>query len=149
MVYICICVHAKSFQSCLTLCDCMGCSPPGSSAHGVLQARILEWVAVPFSRGSSQPRDRTHVCLHFSALVGRFFTTSTTWEAPYVCVCVCVCVCVYDHVFIIYWWALRLPLHIFLSLKYSWFTMLCYFYGCSVQWFKYTYVLFQILFPFR
>ena len=44
-------------QSCLTLCDLMGCSPPGSSVHGVLQARILEWVVIPFSRGSFRPRD--------------------------------------------------------------------------------------------
>ena len=44
-------------QSCLTLCDPMNYSPPGSSVHGILQARILEWVAIPFSRGSSQPRD--------------------------------------------------------------------------------------------
>ena len=40
----------------VTLCDPMDCSPPGSSAHGILQARILKWVAIPFSRGSSQPR---------------------------------------------------------------------------------------------
>ena len=43
-------------QSCLTLCDPMDCSPPGSSVHGILQGRVLEWVAFPFSRGSSQPR---------------------------------------------------------------------------------------------
>ena len=41
--------------------DCMDCSPPGSSVHRILQARILEWVAISFSRGSSWPRDRTHV----------------------------------------------------------------------------------------
>ena len=40
------------------------CGPPGSSVHGILQARILEWVAMPSSRGSSRPRDRTHICLH-------------------------------------------------------------------------------------
>ena len=45
----------------LTLCDPMDCSPPGSSVHGILQERILEWVAVPFSRGSFQPRDQTQV----------------------------------------------------------------------------------------
>ena len=51
---------AKSLQSCLTLCDTMDCSPPGFSVHGILQARILEWVAIPFSRGwSSWPRDLT------------------------------------------------------------------------------------------
>ena len=46
-------------QSCLTLWDPVDCSPPDSSAHGILQARMQEWVAIPFSRGSSQPRDRT------------------------------------------------------------------------------------------
>ena len=44
-------------QQCLTPCDPMDCSPPGSSVHGILQARILEWVAIPFFKGSSQPRD--------------------------------------------------------------------------------------------
>ena len=48
-------------QLCPTLCNPMDCSPPGSSVHGILQARILEWVAMPSSRGSSQPRDGTHV----------------------------------------------------------------------------------------
>ena len=56
-------------QSCLTLCDPVDCSPPGSSAHGILQARILEWVAISFSKGSSQPRDRTQV----SRIAGRCF----------------------------------------------------------------------------
>ena len=50
---------AKSLQSCPTICDFMNCSPPGSSVHGILQARILEWVAIPSSRGSFQPRDGT------------------------------------------------------------------------------------------
>ena len=50
-------VHAKSLQSCLTLCNPMDCSPPASSVHAILQARMLEWVAVPSSRGSSRPRD--------------------------------------------------------------------------------------------
>ena len=49
-------------QSCLPLCDPMDYSLPGSSGHGILQARILEWVAFPFSWGSSQPRDLTQVC---------------------------------------------------------------------------------------
>ena len=48
-------------QSCWTLCDPMDCSPPGSSVCGILQARILEWVAIPFSKGSSWPRDWTRV----------------------------------------------------------------------------------------
>ena len=65
---------AKSLQSCLTLCDPRGCSTPGSSVHGILQARILEWVAVPSSRGSSWPRDWTLVSWR-SCIVGGFFTT--------------------------------------------------------------------------
>ena len=56
-------------QSCPTLCNPMDCSPPGSSIHGILQARILEWVAISSSRGSSRPRDRTQV----SHIAGRCF----------------------------------------------------------------------------
>ena len=57
-------VSAKSLQLCLTLCNPMDCIPPGFSVHGILQARILEWVATPSSRGSSWLRDRTHIsCL--------------------------------------------------------------------------------------
>ena len=54
----------------VALCDPVDRNPPGSSVHSILQARILEWVAVPFSRGSSQLRDRTWVSL----IAGRFFT---------------------------------------------------------------------------
>ena len=61
LLLICLaCLRAKSLQSCLTLCNPMDCSPPGSSVHGILQARILAWVARSSSRGSSQPRDRIH-----------------------------------------------------------------------------------------
>ena len=72
---------AKSLQSGPTLCDPMDCSLPGSSVHGILQARILEWVALPFSRGSSCQGSNPHLLhlLHWQA--GFFFTTSTTWEA--------------------------------------------------------------------
>ena len=56
-----MCVQAKSLQWCMTLCDPIDCSPPGSSVHGILQARILECVAMPSSRESSQPRDQTRV----------------------------------------------------------------------------------------
>ena len=57
-------------QLCPMLCDTVICSPPGSSVHGILQARILEWVGISFSRGSSPSRDRTLV----SCIPGRFFT---------------------------------------------------------------------------
>ena len=67
-VCACVCVCG---QLCLTLCDPMDCSPQGSSVHGISQARILEWVAISFSRGSSWPMDQTCV----SCIAGRFFTT--------------------------------------------------------------------------
>ena len=59
-------------QSCLTLCDPMNCSPPGSSVHGILQARILERVAMPSSRGSSRSRDWTGIS-YISCIADRFF----------------------------------------------------------------------------
>ena len=86
------CLHAKSLQSCLTLCGPMDCSPPGSSVHGILQARILEWVAVSSFRGSlgpsipsllcflhwqvgylplAQPKDWQIVCLYFCGGISR------------------------------------------------------------------------------
>ena len=67
-------------QSCPTLAIPMDCSPSGSSVHGVFQARILEWVSMPFSRLSSHPRDRTWV----SCIIGRFFTIWATREALYI-----------------------------------------------------------------
>ena len=64
--------HARLFAT-------LGCSPPGSSVHGISQARILEWVAISSSRGTSQPRDQT-ASLASPALTGRFFTISAIWE---------------------------------------------------------------------
>ena len=63
-------------QSCPTLCDTMDCSLPGSSAHGIFQATALEWSAISFAKGSSQPRDRTRV----SRIVDRRFTLWATRE---------------------------------------------------------------------
>ena len=68
--------ESEVVQSCRTLCDPMDCSLPGSSVHGILQARILEWVTISFSRGSSQPRDRTQV----SCIGGRYFNLGATRE---------------------------------------------------------------------
>ena len=73
----CMKVKSEIAQSCPTLCDLVDCSPPGSSVHGILQARILEWVAISFSRGSSQPRDWTQV----SYIAGRRFNLWATREA--------------------------------------------------------------------
>ena len=64
-------------QSCPTVCDPRDCSLPGTSVHGILQARVLEWVAMPSSRGSSQPRDQTQI----SHIADRFFTIWATREA--------------------------------------------------------------------
>ena len=69
MLHLCVC--AQSLQSCLTFCNPMACSPPGSSVHGIFLARKLVWVAMPSSRILSQPRDQTHV----SCIAGGFFTT--------------------------------------------------------------------------
>ena len=85
-IYIYACVHAKLLQSCPTLCNNMDCSPRGSSVHRILLAKILDWVAISFSRGSSLPGDGT------PALEGGFFTASITWE-------VCVCVYTYIHTY--------------------------------------------------
>ena len=75
---LCLCAH-----SCLTFCDFMDCSPPGSFVHWILQARILGWVVMPSSRGSSRPRGHTRVsCI--SCTESRFFTHWATWEAPYI-----------------------------------------------------------------
>ena len=75
------CMHAQSLSP-VRLCDPMDCSPPGSPVYGILQARILEWVAMPSSRGSSRPRDRTHISclLHWQA----GSPSGATWEARFV-----------------------------------------------------------------
>ena len=66
-------------QSCMTLCNPVECSPPGSSVHGILQAGLLKWVAISFSRGPSWPRDQIQV----SCTAGRFITFLATKEALY------------------------------------------------------------------
>ena len=73
--------YSEVAQSCPTLCDPMNCSLPGSSVHGIFQTRVLEWVAISFSRRSSQPRDWTQI----SCIVGRCFTiwaTREVWSWP-------------------------------------------------------------------
>ena len=92
---VCACAHAKSLQLCLTLCDPMDYSPPGSSVHGILQARILEREAIPFSRGSSRPRDQIQ-SLMSPALAGRFF--STTWDS----LSIYIYVYIYTHIYILW-----------------------------------------------
>ena len=78
----CVCLLAKSLQSCQALFDPLDYIPPGSSVYGILQARLPECVARPSSRGSFRPRVEP-ASLKAPALAGRFLTTSTTWEAPH------------------------------------------------------------------
>ena len=72
---MCMCMLVAQLYR--TFCDPMDCSPPCSSVHGILQARILKCGAIPFYRGSSGPRDRTHI----SCIVGRYFIIWATGEA--------------------------------------------------------------------
>ena len=73
----CYATLCSDAQSCLSLCDPLDCSLPGSSLHGIFQARILEWVAISFSKGSSPPRDQTWVF----CVAGGFFTNWAIREA--------------------------------------------------------------------
>ena len=74
-----LCMCAKSLQSCLSLCNPVNHNPPRSSVHGILQARILKWVAIPSSGGFPNPEIEPE-SLTSSALAGRFFTTITVWK---------------------------------------------------------------------
>ena len=100
-VYLCVYIHVYVYiyiyengkkmkvfvaQSCLTLCDPMDYSSPGSSVHGIFQARILEWVSA-FSRGSSWPRIRTHV----SCITGGFFTIELPGKPISICITELLC----------------------------------------------------------
>ena len=84
-----MCLHAESLQSRTTLCDPMDCSLLGSSVHGILQVRILEWIVMPSPKGSSWPRDRTCISYisHICRLVRAFLVAqlvknlSAIWEA--------------------------------------------------------------------
>ena len=77
------CMHTKLLQSCPILCDPMDCSPPGYSVHEIFQAGILEWVAMPSSRGSSPLRDQTWVfCI--AGICFAVWTTREAWKKAYV-----------------------------------------------------------------
>ena len=87
----------------------MNCSLPSSSAHGILQARILEWVEIPFSRGSSTPRDQTWV----SYIAGRFFTISASRKP----ICVYIYMMVYRYIYLYKMISLHIHLPFCLSLQ--------------------------------
>ena len=89
--YVCVsCSHAQSLSH-VRLCDPLDCSPPGSSVHRISQARILEWVAISFSRESPQPRDQTRV----SCIASRFFTCWAIRKVPLVSQ---VCLTLFDRI---------------------------------------------------
>ena len=108
-LYLCVCVcvyiyiyiythtyiysGAQSLSLVCLFCDPMDCSPPGSSVHGISQGRVLEKIAIPFSRGYSEPGVRPGP----PALVDGFYPPQSHQGTPYVCVCVCVCVCARAH----------------------------------------------------
>ena len=75
---MCVCVSHSVVSDSVTPMDC---SPPGSSVHGILQARILQWVAMPSSRGSSWPRDQTHVSCTGRQILHYCTTSGALWEA--------------------------------------------------------------------
>ena len=75
--------HGNHAHSCPTLSEPKDCSPPGFSAHEIFQARIPEWVAIPFSKGRSQPRDRTYVS-RISCIGSRLFTTVPPGKTMYI-----------------------------------------------------------------
>ena len=77
---VCVCAHTQLLPLCLTLCDPMDSSPPGSPDHEILQARILEWVACPSPGDLPNPAIKP-VSIMTPALTGEFFTTSVTWKA--------------------------------------------------------------------
>ena len=81
---VCVCMCVLVTQPCSTLCDPVDYSSPGSSVHGILWERILEWVAMPSSRGSSWPSDTTLICIHSDSLPsespGKPSWTSTQWQ---------------------------------------------------------------------
>ena len=92
---MCVCIYthtyiysgAQSLSLVCLFCDPMDCSPSGSSVHGISQGRVLEKVAIPFSRGYSEPGVRPGP----PALVGGFYPPQSHQGTPYVCVCMCVC----------------------------------------------------------
>ena len=85
-LYLCECICAKLLQSCPALCYPMECSPPDTSVHGILQARILEWVAHALLQGIFPTQGLKLRLLNLPTLTGGFFTTSSTREAIYICV---------------------------------------------------------------
>ena len=92
-------------QLCLTLCNPTDYSLPGFTVHGILQARRLEWIVIPFSRGTSQPRDQTLVsCIGRWILYHQRYLRSSIYVYTYICVCGCI----YVLSIMVYYWRLNI-----------------------------------------
>ena len=124
-------------QSCSRLCDPMDCSPAGSSVHGVLQARILEWVASSFSRGSSQPRD-------WSIKPGSLILQSGSLPSEplrkpclnhdyniYISIYVCVCVCIHIYIYTYIYLYMYIHIYIYIYMSFNHWSYLLNFTGCQ------------------
>ena len=114
-------LYTQSLQLCLTLCDPMDCSPPNSPVHGILQARILEWIAIPSSRVSSWLRDWTHISW-VSCIAGGFFTHWATREAHII-----YCMIVIEHLRNILLIFFRIILEIIITIDLKIIILLGYF----------------------
>ena len=95
-IYVCVC--GKAIQSCPAFCNLMDPSPPGSSVHGILQARILEWVALPSFRGSSWPRDWTHISCD-SCIAGMLIIAEQLQKPMSIYLSICVSMYVFIHTY--------------------------------------------------
>ena len=154
---VCVCVCVLVAQSCLTLCDPMGGSLLGSSVYGILQAKILGWVVIPFSRGSSVPKHPTRV----SYIAGRFFTI---WATVFKLACgVCLSTGLVKMRYIWMWKfcvevKCKTSIEFFFTLIFIlyWSTVdlqCCVSFRHTAKWLSFTYIyictLFQILFSYR
>ena len=114
-------------QLCTTLCDLMDCSLPGSSIHGIFQARVLEWVAISFSRGSSRPRDRSRVSL----VAGQWFTALLS-EPPGKVACeLSAIVWHFEHCLALPFFRVGMKTNLFQSYGHCWVFQICWHMECS------------------
>ena len=97
-------MHAKWLLSCPTLSDPMDCSPPGSAVHGILQASVLDWVAMPFSRGSTLPKEQTGISCIVSCIAHGFFTAEPLTTLFIFILRLKRTLCVWERVQVFSWW---------------------------------------------
>ena len=113
-VCVCVCVHAKSLQSCLTLCHPMHRSPSGFSVHRILQARILEWVAIPSPGDLPNPWGIEPMSLMSPVLAGSSLLLAPLGSHIYTCICVCVCIYIYTHIYILICYIYAIYIHFYI-----------------------------------